>query len=126
MRSAKDFLSSAGWEKIRDTSANSPYDYYCENGDASLYVEVKGTTSNGDTIVLTRREVEHHRKVHPRNAIVVVSGVRLAPGNPPVASGGKVRMCSPWEIQDAGLTVVSYLYDMPPSEAVLPAPELLR
>ena len=57
-----------GWV-VKDTSANRPYDFECTRGDEHLYVEVKGTTSDGRSIVLTKNEVDLHLDEHPGTAL---------------------------------------------------------
>jgi hypothetical protein len=111
MKLAEDYLVAQGWE-VDDTSASSPYDFYCVNESAELYVEVKGTTSAGETIVLTRNEVDHHQEVWPNNALALVTGIQLSGDEGNDASGGTLRFVCPWTIEPARLTVVSYLYSV--------------
>ncbi|MEV0078638.1 DUF3578 domain-containing protein [Nocardia neocaledoniensis] len=94
--------------KVKDTGATESYDLLATKGDETIFVEVKGTASLGEQIIVTRAEVEHHRR-HPNNALVVVHSIRLSrETGTPVASGGQVVVRQPWEIDDAALTVVSY------------------
>jgi hypothetical protein len=74
--------------------------------------------TSGDQVVLTRGEVEHHRKVHPANALAVVSRIVLDRStDPPSVSGGFLRVTSPWNIEASDLTVISYTYICPPRAA---------
>ncbi|WP_353963234.1 DUF3883 domain-containing protein [Streptomyces sp. NBC_01549] len=41
-------------EVLKDVGANKPYDLHLTRGDEKLHVEVKGTTSDGRQIILTR------------------------------------------------------------------------
>lgn len=109
MSMAKELLITQGWN-VKDTSASKPYDFHCHKDDHELYVEVKGTTSVGDTIVVTRGEVEHHRHVFPNNALIVVSGISLEGADRNEAAGGSLQMTTPWVIDDQHLTVISYTY----------------
>lgn len=111
MTVTRSFLETDGWE-VEDTSSSRPYDFYCTNGDSEMYVEVKGTTSGGESVVLTRGEVEHHRSIFPANALAVVSGIRLVGESREEAEGGELRFISPWTIDDEQLTVVSYVYSI--------------
>jgi hypothetical protein len=115
MAVAEHHLKTLGWSTITDTSAGNPYDFHCTNnaGD-ELYVEVKGTTSNGDKLILTRGEVELHRKQFPNNALIVVYQIQLDDEPELAATGGQVRFISPWEIDDEQLEVIDYHYDAPP------------
>jgi hypothetical protein len=109
MNVVEAYLRKDGWE-VEDTSAAKPYDFYCLSEQGELYIEVKGTTSAGETIVLTRNEVEHHRKVWPNNGLALVSRIKLSGEDGLTASGGTLEMIQPWRIEEANLQVVSYLY----------------
>ena len=114
-------LASQYWEKqgytVRDVSATQSYDLDAIKGnDGPLYIEVKGTTSGPDQILLTANEVTLHRQKYPNNALVIVYGISLdRSATPPRATGGTVRVMSPWEIDEAGLTPLSYRYVVPPA-----------
>lgn len=78
--------------------------------DDPMYIEVKGTASPGEQVILTRAEVEHHR-AHPNNALVVVHSILIdRTGANPVAYGGTLAITKPWKIDDADLSVISYMY----------------
>ena len=82
---------------------------------ATLAVEVKGTAGDGEEVLLTRGEVEHHQSAHPGNALVVVAGVRLeGPPEAPEATGGEVRVIQPWLVSEEALRPLSYRYLVPP------------
>jgi len=100
-----------GWN-VKDTSTSKPYDFYCTSSNGELYVEVIGTTSNGEKIILTRGEVEHHQSVHPNNALIIVSGIELVGSEREQAEKGNLRMISPWDIAQERLTVMTYTYDV--------------
>ena len=111
MKLAEEHLLAIGWN-VKDTSTNKPYDFHCTSSNGELYVEVKGTTSNGEKIILTRGEVEHHQSVHPNNALIIVSGIELVGSEREQAEKGNLRMISPWDIAQERLTVVTYTYDV--------------
>ncbi|MFD8246927.1 MrcB family domain-containing protein [Nocardia sp. NPDC059691] len=101
--------------KVKDTGSTESYDLEATRGDEKVYIEVKGTTSPGEQIILTRKEVEHHNQ-HPNNALVVVHSILLdRTQQPPVAYGGTRVVTQPWKIDPAGLTVISYRYKIPPA-----------
>ncbi len=52
-----------GWT-VTDTRHNSPYDAVADKGTERIYLEAKGTQSRGDSVIVTRNEVNHARK-HP-------------------------------------------------------------
>ena len=78
-----------------------------------MIVEVKGTTSIGDQIVITRNEVAAHRARHPNNALIVVHSINLMrhPENPK-ADGGELLMLSPWNIQEDELRPLAFQYSV--------------
>jgi hypothetical protein len=97
---------------VKDVSANHPYDLEVtlSSGDV-LSVEVKGTAVDGDEILLTRGEVEHHRVAYPANALVIASGITLeGPPDAPEATGGTLRVLRPWAVDSGELAPLSYRY----------------
>lgn len=107
---ATQHLTAAGW-KVKDVGATESYDLDCRRGDERLYVEVKGTTSPGATVILTRNEVAFHREMHPNNALIVVSLIALDRTTlPPSASGGRLLKVSPWAIDDEDLAAIAFTY----------------
>jgi hypothetical protein len=110
VRQAIEFFEAQGWN-VKDVGARESYDLLLVRGDDRLRVEVKGTTSQGQQVVLTRAEVEKQRQLSPDNALVVVHSINLdRTAKPPTASGGVLRCISPWAVSDDDLTVVSYIY----------------
>jgi hypothetical protein len=62
-------------------------------------VEVIGTTSTAETIVLTRNEVSHARKMASRVALFITCEVELdQTQEPPVANGGRDVILDPWDL----------------------------
>jgi hypothetical protein len=107
---ASAFFTAQGW-KVQDVGARESFDLLLKRGDERLHVEVKGTTSAGHDVILTRAEVEKQRKYYPANALAVVHSIHLdRTGDEPVASGGTLHCTSPWEIADEDLSVISYAY----------------
>lgn len=107
---ATKYFRDQGWS-VKDVGAKESYDLFLKRDDQRLHVEVKGITSTGAQVVLTRSEVETQRKLGPANALVVVHSIDLDRAlKPPVASGGILCCTSPWYIEEEDLTVVSYVY----------------
>lgn len=57
-----------GWTVI-DTRHNRPYDAEAVKGDERVYLEATGARSRGESIIVTRNEVEHAR-LHPGLCVV--------------------------------------------------------
>lgn len=85
-------------------SANHPFDLLCRDGDRELRVEVKGTTSLGLSVLLTRNEVRHVQANLDRVALFVVSEIKsIGSGS---CSGGIVQVHGPWDIRRSELDPV--------------------
>ncbi len=116
MRAVKlaiEHMKSAGWQRVQDVGDTKSYDLHCTTGTHVLKVEVKGTTSSGESIILTKNEVALHQNEYPNNALVVVTGITLS-GTPeePIADGGFLAVVSPWALDQERLTAISYLYTL--------------
>lgn len=110
MKVAESYLKSQGWSSVVDTSAGNPFDFHCKRSGAEIWVEVKGTTSTGSSVVLTRNEVAHHRSVHPRSSLIIVHGIRLSGKYRTVASEGTLFEICPWRIRDVDLDPIGFDY----------------
>jgi hypothetical protein len=64
MQAAVEYYTGQGWS-VEDVSAFCPYDLHCERDDRVLRVEVKGTTSTGERVLLTRNEVAQATAGYP-------------------------------------------------------------
>ena len=107
---AMKHLGKKGFTDIKDVGKNRSYDIAAKLNDIDFYIEVKGTMSLGEKVVLTRNEVLLHRQEHPNNALIVVSQIDLDRSEPPSAKGGKVIFISPWKIEDSDLDALGYDY----------------
>jgi hypothetical protein len=118
MRLAKAHLNNLHW-RVRDVSSTKPYDFECTRGLERMIVEVKGTTSTGEQIVVTRNEVAAHRARHPNNALIIVHSIdlqRLLSENPK-ADGGTLLMISPWEVREDQLRPLAFQYTVQRGDA---------
>lgn len=115
MEEAARCYRECGWE-VEDVSSRRGlgYDIRCTRNGEELHVEVKGVSTDGSEVNLTRNEVEHARE-HPRPVLFVVSGIEVsyADGGSPVASGGTARILDPWRLGEGELTALSYSYRLP-------------
>jgi len=100
---------SRSWDHVVDVSSTESFDLLCRSASEMLHVEVKGTTSDGATIVLTRNEVLHARNEYPRIALFVVSWIDLSlRGDSPVATGGVLTRYEPWKVDNFELVPLSF------------------
>ncbi|UXX82085.1 DUF3883 domain-containing protein [Roseovarius pelagicus] len=97
----ENWLRSQGYNPS-NTSATKPYDFLARKGDETLYVEVKGTTSDiANAIAMTHGEVALHRQEKGRTAMMIVTGIRLQKDEKhPAASGGTLEALIGWDIDE--------------------------
>lgn len=103
-------LEMKGFTNIKDVGKDHSYDIAATLDGINFYIEVKGTISLGEKVVLTKNEVLLHRQEHPNNALIVVSQIELDRDEPPSAKGGRVLFISPWKIEDSELEALGYDY----------------
>jgi hypothetical protein len=122
MAQAERYLEGS-WDDVDDVSDRSSFDLLCTRGSDKLRVEVKGTTSPGEQIILTRNEVLQARE--SGYALFVVSDITLKRdgSGPPVASGGTCRYFEPWSPGEGTLQPIAYKCQVAPDdgEVVFPA-----
>jgi hypothetical protein len=81
--------------KLTSNTAGS-LDYICTRGQEKLYVEVKGTTGAGSSVMVTHREVK--RAQSDRACLAVVTEIQVdRTVAPPLASGGRLMLYDPWD-----------------------------
>lgn len=94
MDQAESCYKRLGYEVARK---GKPYDLLCVRGSETLYVEVKGSTSSGVGIILTRNEVDQPFLAKGGEAeLFVVHGITQAQGDPLKLSGGSINIYSRW------------------------------
>ncbi|WOI35000.1 DUF3578 domain-containing protein [Tritonibacter scottomollicae] len=105
----EDWLRSHGY-KPSNTSATKPYDFEATKDEETLFVEVKGTTSDSaDAIAMTHGEVALHRKAKGRTALMIVTSIRLKRDETqPEASGGILETLVRWDIDEWVLEPTSF------------------
>lgn len=79
-----------------------------------LHVEVKGTTSPGERVLLTRNEVRHAKETDAAVALFLLAGITVSKhGENPVSSGGSQIVLDPWHIDDGTLEPLAFDYRLP-------------
>jgi hypothetical protein len=114
-RAARHF-ADLGWPTITDVSKTRCFDLLCQTATSELRVEVKGTTSQGTHVLLTRNEATHARRVFPRVALYVLASIQLSTDSGDVyrAHGGVEIIRNPWDIRAGHLEVLGYKHAVPP------------
>ncbi len=103
-------LEKKGFTNVKDVGKNHSYDIAAKLNGIDFYIEVKGTISLGEKVVLTKNEVLLHRQEYPNNALIVVSQIDLDRSETPSANGGNAVFISPWQIKDEDLEALGYDY----------------
>jgi len=113
MRVARSLYEQNGWDVV-DKSASQPYDLLATRGAEARYIEVKGTTGEGLSVILTHGEVNHVLNNKSSSALVVVSGIALVnQGVELVAEGGVVTTHQdPWQLSEERLSATQYRYEI--------------
>jgi hypothetical protein len=114
---AEDFFLQNGFDDVRDVSRTNCFDLLCRRGQDELRVEVKGTTGEGEAVILTKNEVEHARNKPGSVALFVVRRIKLERQPSGVTcSGGEIISFWPWDIGQGELKPLSYEYRLPRNE----------
>jgi len=96
---------------VKDVSANSPYDIVIKKNGFSRLVEVKGTQTAGDTIILTKNEVELSRSKGDNMVLFIVHSIVM--NNKKIKKGsGVISIIEPWQVSDDRLTPISFTYKL--------------
>jgi hypothetical protein len=114
MAVAEELYASEGWS-MEDTSSGNPFDFLATRGDERWFIEVKGTTGAGETVVLTHGEVDHARANHGQMALVVVTGIVIEQmdGVWRALSGRVTKHIRPWSPEPERLLATEYRYIVP-------------
>lgn len=100
-----------GW-KVVNKSSSRPFDLLIIKDKQRRFIEVKGTTSKGSSIILTAGEIEHAKTHSSESVLYVVTNIQLNNiHNKWIATGGVANMIlDPWIIDDNCLTATQYRY----------------
>jgi hypothetical protein len=94
---------------VEDVSANRPYDFMITKDNESRFVEVKGTQTTGETIILTKNEVELSRTQGDKMLLFMVHSIVM--NKKTVKKGsGIISIIKPWQVKDDRLTPISFTY----------------
>ncbi|WP_172894476.1 MrcB family domain-containing protein [Micromonospora purpureochromogenes] len=120
---AETDLRRRGWKVERVGTYNRGYDLECRHPDGhTLHVEVKGTQSLGDEVVLTPKEVRHTEPAtgcEAEHALFIASEIRISHDNGVIALGGKGRWLWPWAISPDDLFPTEYAYRPPAQDEMI-------
>ena len=117
MDRAAEHYRNDGWDVADVSRAKKGYDLLASKNDTKRFIEVKGTTTRGETVVLTRREIAHAKDHEEESVLFVVSEITLDETEESwQALGGKILFhADPWIIYDDLLTPIQFRYQIPAS-----------
>lgn len=96
---------------VKDVGATKSYDLHATRAGQTVKIEVKGTTSNGSEVILTRNEVDLHKSEYPNTALAIVRHIELERTIDDVrASAGELILQWPWQPADSLLTPIAFRY----------------
>jgi hypothetical protein len=98
---------------VLNRSKQESYDFLCIKNQEKLYVEVKGTRSKGDSVVLTPKEVQHAEQFGDKSALYVIHSVKVRGSRQPKVSGGHERIIQPWNLEEGTLRPQGYVFSLP-------------
>jgi hypothetical protein len=112
MNMAREHYEALGAE-VTDKSAKESYDFAVDINGEEWHIEVKGTQTKGESVLLSRNEVTHAR-THPRTALFIVSEIVVTLSEDGVqTAGGNVQRFHPWDIEAGSLTPTGYEWTQP-------------
>ena len=109
MECARDYLVRRKYKDITRTDNRSCYDYTCRDNGKTVYVEVKGTQTRGEKVIITKNEKANLESssdtiLYVRHSIDVTRGK---------ASGGVERVLDRWDPQSGSFAAAVYTYTLP-------------
>lgn len=113
MMVAREWLSDNGFSHVKDTSAKASFDYTAVKDGNEFVIEVKGTTSVGEMILITAAEIAAHRERYPKNILIIVSKIELMDMRKR-AIGGTIDARVGWEVDSARLEPIAYRCELDP------------
>jgi hypothetical protein len=112
MNVAREYYEENGYlvEDVSDKRSLG-YDFRCKKENTTLEVEVKGTTSNGEKIILTRNEVLNAKTSMNICILFIVHSIEISElkGNL-TANSSKTKILNDWNPLDKHLEPLSYHY----------------
>ena len=110
MRCAINYFEAAGYV-VEDVSVDNPFDLRCRIAAKEIFVEVKGTQTQGHTVILTANEVGFAQRHKEHMALFIVHSVQVEEHNNNVqVSGGHQRIMHPWNVDLGTLVATHYVY----------------
>lgn len=110
MASATKHFTSQGYS-VEDHHKDHPYDLLCLTRKVRLYVEVKGTVTSGDSIILTSGEVKFARSHKDEMGLFILHSIQVSADSR--LSNGHKKVFLPWDVGEGSLKPLSFMYEVP-------------
>ena len=113
MKKTTEIYENQGW-KILDKSATKPYDLLAIKGNKKKFIEVKGTTGEGESVILTHGEVKHANNHSNQSALVVIGRIELKKEKDVWVglNGEIISIKDPWLIDEKDLKATQFRYSI--------------
>jgi hypothetical protein len=113
MEAATKHFMSLGYS-VEDHHKDHPYDLLCLKKKVRLHVEVKGTVTSGDGIILTSGEVTFARAHKDKMGLFILHSIKVSSDGK--LSNGQQNVIVPWDVDEGKLKPVSFMYEVPGKE----------
>jgi len=111
MQKAIKFYENMGY-RVKDVSKNESYDLHCEKYGKELFVEVKGTSGQANSIIMTSNEVKVALNNYHKYDLFIVTNIIYHESNDKsvksYCSGGKIVRYKQWKPDEDKLIPLSY------------------
>ncbi|MCF6355661.1 MAG: DUF3883 domain-containing protein [Candidatus Polarisedimenticolaceae bacterium] len=110
MKLCQLYYENKGFE-VKDVSANYPYDLLIKKKGKTLFIEVKGTQTRAENIILTKNEVALSKNHGEKMVLFIVHSIEMNKKSVKKGSG-VVKIIKSWVVNPDMLTPISYTYKM--------------
>lgn len=112
MNSARRYFKGKSYT-VSNVSSSRSYDLHCSKNGRDLFVEVKGSQTPANKILLTPNEVAFARRNPSKMALYVLHSIKVTKRKRQFrTSGGQRRVMAPWRIHQYQLKPIQYLCNL--------------
>jgi Domain of unknown function (DUF3883) len=115
MECARKYLIRRKYKEITRTDDRRCYDFTCRENGKTIYVEVKGSQTGGEKVIITKNE-KGHLESNPNAILYVRHSVDVAVGRRIRVSGGTERVLNRWDARSGSFAAAAYIYTLPVRE----------
>ncbi|PYV71686.1 MAG: hypothetical protein DMG96_28340 [Acidobacteria bacterium] len=109
MQCAREYLLGRKYTGITRTDDRHCYDYTCKHNGKMVFVEVKGTQTRGEKIIVTKNE-KAHLETSADTILYVRHSIDVKRGKP---FGGMEIVLDRWDAQSGVFAPAAYIYTLP-------------